>query len=43
MWYDYENKANFFIVNIVLLLIATLLGLSILKKLNAVMKEKGIN
>lgn len=43
MWYDYENKANFFIVNIVLLLMATLLGLSILKKLNAVMKEKGIN
>ncbi len=43
MWYDYENKANFFIVNIVLLLLATLLGLSILKKLNAVMKEKGIN
>lgn len=43
MWYDYENKANFFIVNIVLLLIATLLGLSILKNLNKVMKEKGIN
>jgi proton-dependent oligopeptide transporter, POT family len=43
MWYDYENKANFFIVNIVLLLLATLLGLSILKNLNKVMKEKGIN
>lgn len=43
MWYDYENKANFFIVNMVLLLFATALGLSILKRLNAVMKEKGMN
>jgi POT family proton-dependent oligopeptide transporter len=43
MWYDYENKANFFIVNCFLLLFATGLGLLILKRLNAVMKEKGIN
>ena len=43
MWYDYENKANFFIVNMLLLLFATALGLSILKRLNAVMKEKGMN
>ncbi|ESU21038.1 proton/peptide symporter family protein [Flavobacterium enshiense DK69] len=43
MWYDYENKANFFLVNCLLLLFATLLGLSILKRLNAVMKEKGLN
>ncbi|WP_313807428.1 peptide MFS transporter [Flavobacterium sp.] len=43
MWYDYENKANFFIVNCGLLLFATLLGLSILKRLNAVMREKGLN
>lgn len=43
MWYDYENKANFFIVNCVLLLFATLLGLSILKRLNGVMKEKGLS
>lgn len=42
-WYDYENKANFFIVNFGLLLLATLLGLSILKKLNRIMKEKGVN
>ncbi|MBW8361164.1 MAG: peptide MFS transporter [Kaistella sp.] len=42
-WYDYENKANFFIVNFGLLLLATLLGLSILKKLNIIMKEKGVN
>ena len=41
-WYDYENKANFFIVNFGLLLLATLLGLSILKKLNVIMKEKGV-
>ena len=43
MWYDYENKANFFLVNMFLLLFATTLGLLILKRLNAVMKEKGIN
>ncbi len=43
MWYDYENKANFFLVNSLLLLFATTLGLLILKRLNAVMKEKGIN
>lgn len=43
MWYDYENKANFFIVNALLLLFATVLGLLILKQLNAVMKEKGIS
>ena len=43
MWYDYENKSNFFIVNAVLLLFATGLGMLILKRLNAVMKEKGLN
>lgn len=42
-WYDYENKANFFIVNFGLLLLATLLGLLILKRLNKIMKEKGVN
>ncbi len=42
-WYDYDNKANFFLVNFGLLLLATLLGLSILKRLNKVMKEKGVN
>jgi hypothetical protein len=26
MWYDYENKSNFFIVNAILLLFATGLG-----------------
>lgn len=43
MWYDYENKANFYFVNTILLLFATVLGLSILKRLNAVMKEKNVN
>lgn len=43
LWYGYEDKANFFWVNFGLLLLATLLGLSILKGLNKVMKEKGIS
>lgn len=42
-WYEYDNKAYFFIVNFGLLLIATILGLSILKRLNKIMKERGIN
>lgn len=42
-WYDYDNKAHFFLVNFGLLLLATLLGLSILKRLNKIMKEKGVN
>ena len=40
-WYDYENKTNYFLVNFALLIFATLLGLSILKRLNRIMKEKG--
>lgn len=43
MWYNYEDKANFYWVNFALLLFATSLGLLILKKLNAVMREKGLN
>ena len=42
MWYSYEDKANFFWVNFALLLIATLLGVAILKPLNKAMKEKGV-
>jgi len=42
MWYSYEDKANFFWVNFALLLIATLLGVTILKPLNKAMKEKGV-
>ena len=40
-WYDYEDKTNYFLVNFALLIFATLLGLSMLKRLNKIMKEKG--
>lgn len=40
-WYQYENKANYFLVNFGLLIFATLLGLTMLKKLNKIMKEQG--
>lgn len=43
MWYGYEHKSTFFWVNFGLLLIATLIGLSILKSLNRALKEKGVN
>ncbi|MDO4225300.1 MAG: peptide MFS transporter [Bergeyella zoohelcum] len=43
MWYNYDNKGYFFLVNFGLLLLATLLGLSILKRLNKIMKEKGVH
>ena len=43
MWYDYEDKANFFWVNFGLLMAAFCLGLLILKSLNKIMKEKGVN
>lgn len=42
MWYSYEDKTLFFWTNFGLLLLATLLGLSILKKLNKALKEKGV-
>ena len=41
-WYNYENKANFFLVNFVLLLVAAAIGFVLLKWLNSVMKEKGV-
>jgi len=43
MWDKYDNKADFFWINFALLMFATILMFSIVKKLNAVMKEKGIN
>jgi len=43
MWYGYENKANFFLVNCVLLFIAAGLAFSILRWLNSVMREKNIS
>lgn len=42
MWYDYEHKANFFIINFLLLIAATLLAVSLLKWLNRIMKEKNV-
>jgi POT family proton-dependent oligopeptide transporter len=41
-WYNYDNKEYYFLVNFGLLIFATILGLSMLKRLNAVMKEKGV-
>jgi len=41
-WYSYENKANFFLVNCILLLASTGLALALLKWLNRVMREKGV-
>ncbi|GAA5095514.1 hypothetical protein GCM10023210_28350 [Chryseobacterium ginsengisoli] len=40
-WYSYNNKMNYFLVNFALLIFATFLGLSMLKRLNKIMKEKG--
>ncbi len=42
-WYSYDNKMNYFLVNFVLLIFATILGLSILKSLNRILKEKGLH
>ncbi len=42
MWDGYENKANFFWVNFVLLMIATCIIFAMLKWLNKIMKEKGV-
>jgi POT family proton-dependent oligopeptide transporter len=42
-WDSYTDKANFFWLNFGLLMFATLLMFILLKKLNRVMKEKGIN
>jgi POT family proton-dependent oligopeptide transporter len=43
MWYNYDNKANFFLVNCLLLLIAAGIAFILLKWLNQVMKEKNLN
>src|SRR5690606_587651 len=43
MWYDYEHKANFFWINFILLVVATLFAAALLKWLNAIMKEKNVN
>lgn len=43
LWDTYDDKANFFWINFALLIFATLLMFALLKQLNKVMKEKGIN
>lgn len=43
MWDTYEDKTDFFWINFGLLMFATLLMFALLKQLNKVMKEKGIN
>jgi POT family proton-dependent oligopeptide transporter len=42
LWDGYENKANFFWVNFILLMIATFIMFAMLKWLNTIMKEKGL-
>ena len=42
LWYGYENKANFFLVNSILLLAAALMAFAMLRWLNRVMAEKGV-
>jgi proton-dependent oligopeptide transporter, POT family len=43
MWDGYENKANFYWVNFVLLMFATCIIFAMLKWLNRIMKEKGVS
>jgi proton-dependent oligopeptide transporter, POT family len=43
MWDKYDDKANFFWVNFGLLMFATVLMFALVKNLNKIMKEKGIN
>lgn len=42
LWDGYENKANFFWVNFILLMIATFILFAMLRWLNRIMKEKGV-
>ena len=43
MWYEYDNKANFFLFNCLLLMISAGLAFAVLRWLNRIMKEKNIN
>jgi POT family proton-dependent oligopeptide transporter len=43
MWDTYEDKTDFFWINFSLLMFATVLMFVLLKQLNKVMQEKGIN
>jgi proton-dependent oligopeptide transporter, POT family len=42
MWDDYDNKANYFWLNFILLMAAALMCFAMLRWLNKVMKEKGV-
>ncbi len=42
MWDNYENKANYFLLNFGLLLFAAIMCFAMLRWLNRVMKEKGV-
>lgn len=42
-WYNYDNKANFFLLNFGLLILSALIGFMLLKWMNKIMKEKGVN
>lgn len=42
-WYDYSDKTHFFWMNFILLMISAILGFILLKWLNKIMQEKGIN
>ncbi len=42
MWYNYEHKANFFLVNFLLLMLATIFAVCILRWLNRIMKENNV-
>lgn len=42
MWDNYSNKANYFLLNFVLLLFAAIMCFAMLRWLNRIMKEKGV-
>jgi POT family proton-dependent oligopeptide transporter len=42
MWDNYDNKANYFLLNFVLLLFAAIMCFAMLRWLNGIMKEKGL-
>jgi len=42
MWDDYDNKANYFLLNFVLLLFAAIMCFAILRWLNRILDEKGV-
>jgi POT family proton-dependent oligopeptide transporter len=43
MWDQYGNKANFFLLNFILLLAAAIVCFAMLRWLNRIMKEKGVS